>query len=50
MLIWAKLDTCFGLNLPADAIYTHGVEHDTGVLPENPFTFLIQHESICSTD
>jgi hypothetical protein len=36
-----KLDGSFGLNLAADATSTHGVEYNTGVTPQNNFTFLI---------
>jgi hypothetical protein len=36
-----KLDGSFGLNLATDATSTHGVEYNTGVTPQNNFTFLI---------
>ena len=36
-----KLDSSFGLNLATDATNTHGVEYNTGVTPQNNFTFLI---------
>lgn len=36
-----SLDGSFGLNLAPDATSTHGVEYDTGITPQNPFTFLI---------
>ena len=39
--IGPQLDASFGLNLAADAVSTHGVEYDTGITPQNPFTFLI---------
>lgn len=39
-----KLDGSFGLNLAADAVSTHGVEYDTGITPQNPFTFLINND------
>jgi len=39
--IGPKLDGSFGLNLAADAVSTHGVEYDTGITPQNNFTFLI---------
>jgi hypothetical protein len=38
-----KLDGSFGLNLAADATNTHAVEYDTGITPQNPFTFLINN-------
>ena len=38
-----KLDGSFGLNLAADATSTHAVEYDTGITPQNPFTFTIDH-------
>jgi hypothetical protein len=38
-----KLDGSFGLNLAADATSTHGVEYNTGVTPQNNFTFLIDN-------
>jgi len=36
-----KLDGSFGLNLAPDATNTHGVEYNTGVTPQNNYTFLI---------
>jgi hypothetical protein len=39
--IGPKLDGAFGLNLAADATSTHGVEYDTGITPQNPYTFTI---------
>ena len=36
-----QLDGSFGLNLATDATSTHGVEYNTGVTPQNNFTFLI---------
>lgn len=39
--IGPKLDGVFGLNLAPDATSTHGVEYNTGVTPQNNFTFLI---------
>lgn len=36
-----SLDGSFGLNLATDATSTHGVEYNTGVTPQNNFTFLI---------
>ena len=36
-----QLDGSFGLNLAADATSTHGVEYNTGVTPQNNFTFVI---------
>ena len=42
--IGPKLDGSFGLNLAADAVSTHGVEYDTGITPQNPFTFLINND------
>jgi hypothetical protein len=41
--IGPKLDGSFGLNLAADATATHGVEYDTGITPQNPFTFTIDN-------
>lgn len=38
-----SLDGSFGLNLAADATSTHGVEYNTGVTPQNNFTFLIDN-------
>lgn len=38
-----KLDGSFGLNLAADATSTHAVEYDTGITPQNPFTFTIDN-------
>ena len=39
--IGPKLDGAFGWNLAPDATNTHAVEYDTGITPQNPFTFLI---------
>jgi len=39
--IGPKLDGSFGLNLAPDATATHAVEYDTGITPQNPFTFTI---------
>lgn len=36
-----KLDGSFGLNLAPDATATHAVEYNTGVTPQNNFTFTI---------
>lgn len=41
-----KLDGSFGLNLAADATSTHGVEYDTGITPQNPFTFTIDNTGV----
>ena len=41
-----KLDGSFGLNLAPDAANTHGVEYNTGVTPQNNFTFLIDNSGI----
>lgn len=38
-----KLDGSFGLNLATQATSTHGVEYNTGVTPQNNFTFLIDN-------
>lgn len=38
-----KLDGSFGLNLASDATSTHAVEYDTGITPQNPFTFTIDN-------
>jgi hypothetical protein len=38
-----KLDGSFGLNLAPDATATHAVEYNTGVTPQNNFTFLIDN-------
>lgn len=38
-----SLDGSFGLNLAPDATSTHGVEYNTGVTPQNNFTFLIDN-------
>ena len=39
--IQPKLDGAFGLDLSATATSTHGVEYDSGITPQNPFTFTI---------
>ena len=39
--IGPQLDGSFGLNLAADAVDGDGVEYNTGVTPQNNFTFLI---------
>jgi hypothetical protein len=44
--IGPKLDGSFGLNLAPDATSTHAVEYDTGITPQNPFTFTIDNSGM----